>query len=415
LLAAQAKLVARYAGGGNAGHTVIVGTETYKLHLVPSGILYPDVACVIGSGCVIDPAKLLAEIDDLRARGIDTGRLFVAAGAHVTMPYHRLLDGVEERRRGAGAIGTTGLGIGPTYTDKANRSGLRIGDLLDPARFRTRLAELLELKNLILERIYGLDPLDFEAVATEYLAHGERLRPYVANTAALVDAAVRRGDPVLFEGAQGPLLDIDQGTYPYVTSSHPIAGGACVGTGIGPTAIDRAIGVTKAYTTRVGSGPFPTELHDAIGDRLRAVGQEFGTTTGRARRCGWFDAVVGRLAVRANGLDGLAVTKLDVLDGLPELQICVAYELNGDRITEFPSTDWELAACTPIYETVAGWAEPCAGARTLAELPAEARAYLRRLEDLLGVPVVLAAVGPERDQTIVVEDLLAGPRRVLAR
>ncbi len=415
LLAAHANMVVRYQGGGNAGHTVIVGDQTYKLHLVPSGILYPDVACVVGSGTVIDPGRLLAEIATLRERAIDVSRLAISLSAHVTMPYHRLLDRAEEQRRGAGAIGTTGLGIGPTYTDKANRSGFRLGELLDPPRFRARLAEVLELKNLILTRIYGLEALELEPIVEEYVAYGEALRPFLANTAVMVHQATRRGDVVLFEGAQGTLLDIDQGTYPFVTSSHPVAGGACVGTGIGPTAIDRVIGVAKAYTTRVGGGPFPTELTDETGERLRAVGQEFGTTTGRARRCGWFDAVIGRLAVRANGLDGLAITKLDVFDGLGELKICVAYLLNGERIEEFPNSEHELAACEPIYETIAGWSTPSAGARTLDELPEQARAYLKRLEALLEVPVVIAAVGPEREQTIVVEDPMHGPKRSLVR
>ena len=415
LLAARAHMVVRYQGGGNAGHTVIVGDQTYKLHMVPSGILYPAVACVVGSGTVIDPGRLLGEIAGLRERGIDVSRLAISLGAHVTLPHHRLLDQAEEQRRGAGAIGTTGLGIGPTYTDKANRSGFRLAELLDPPRFRSRLAEVLELKNLILTRIYGLEPLALDPIVEEYVAYGQALRPFLANTAVQVHQAVRRGDVVLFEGAQGTLLDIDHGTYPFVTSSHPVAGGACVGTGIGPTAIDRVIGVAKAYTTRVGGGPFPTELSDATGERLRAVGQEFGTTTGRARRCGWFDAVVGRLAVRANGLDGLAITKLDVLDGLPELQICVAYMLNGERLAEFPLSDHELASCEPVYETMPGWSGSSADARSLADLPAEAQAYLRRLAALLEVPIVLVAVGPARDQTIVVEDPLHGPRRQLVR
>jgi adenylosuccinate synthase len=415
LLAERAHWVVRYQGGANAGHTVIVKGVTYKLHLVPSGILYGDVGCVIGSGTVIDPAKLLNEIAMLKERNINVSRLKISLGAHVTMPYHRVLDQAEETRRGASAIGTTGLGIGPTYTDKANRSGFRLGDLLDPPRFKARLQEVLELKNLILTRIYGFEPLDLEAIFEEYVDFGKQLAPYLTNTSQLVYDAISRGDNVLFEGAQGTLLDIDQGTYPYVTSSHPIAGGACVGVGIGPTAIDRVIGVAKAYTTRVGSGPFPTELDDSLGEELRRIGQEFGTTTGRARRTGWFDAVVGRTAVRVNGLDSLAITKLDVLDTLPELKICTAYTYQGKTLTEFP-TDYEiLQACEPVYETVPGWQSDTTALTEYAQLPENARKYLDRLQELLGVPVAIVAVGPGREQTIVVEDPIHGPKRMLAR
>ncbi|HEY9721512.1 MAG TPA: adenylosuccinate synthase [Oscillatoriaceae cyanobacterium] len=413
LLAEQATLVVRYQGGANAGHTVIANGVTYKLHLVPSGILYPKARCVIGSGTVIDPAKLLEEIALLKGHGLDLTRLHIALGAHVTMPYHRILDKAEEARRGASAIGTTGLGIGPTYTDKANRSGFRLGDLLEPEGFKKRLAEVLELKNLILTRIYGLEPLSLDAIYEEYRGFGEQLRPYLTNASVLVDETIKRGENVLFEGAQGTLLDIDQGTYPYVTSSHPIAGGACVGVGIGPTAIDRVLGVAKAYTTRVGAGPFPTELTDALGEGLRERGQEFGTTTGRARRCGWFDAVVARLAVRVNGLDGLAITKLDVLDGMEALKICTAYRYRGETLTEFP-TDYDvLSACEPVYESMPGWRESTGDVRTLEALPQNARKYLARLSELLGVKISLVAVGPSREQTIVVEDPLTGPRRKL--
>jgi adenylosuccinate synthase len=415
LLSEKAHMVVRYQGGANAGHTVIVGGETYKLHLVPSGILYKDVACVIGAGTVIDPAKLLAEIEMLKQRNIDVSRLRIALGAHVTMPYHRLLDGAEEQRRGGNAIGTTGLGIGPTYTDKANRSGFRLGDLLDGPSFKARLAEVLELKNLILTRVYGLEPLDLEAVYEEYFAYGQQLKPFLDNTALVVHEAIARRANVLFEGAQGTLLDIDQGTYPFVTSSHPVAGGACVGTGIGPTAIDRVIGVAKAYTTRVGGGPFPTELTDALGEELRRVGAEFGTTTGRARRCGWFDAVVGRLAARVNGLDCLAITKLDVLDGLAELKICTSYKRRdtGEVLTEFPMDHAVLEQCEPQYETVPGWQASTAECRRFDQLPANAQAYLKRIARILQVPISIIAVGPGREQTIVVEDPIHGPKRAL--
>ena len=414
LLAEKAHMVVRYQGGANAGHTVIVGDQTYKLHLVPSGILYPHVNCVIGSGTVIDPTALLAEIAMLQEKRVDLTRLHIALGAHVTMPYHKLLDGAEERRRGAGAIGTTGRGIGPTYTDKANRSGIRMGDLLDGPRFKARLAEVLELKNLMLTRIYELEPLSLEAVYDEYMRHGEQLARYMANTALLVSEAIARKDNVLFEGAQGTLLDLDQGTYPFVTSSHPVAGGACIGTGIGPTAIDRVIGIAKAYTTRVGAGPFPTELEGELGEALRRIGHEFGTTTGRSRRCGWFDAVVGRLAVRVNGLDCLAVTKLDVLDGFAEIKICTGYRYRGETLTEFPTSYEVLSDVEPIYEIVPGWQTPTAGCRSYDDLPKAAQSYLKRLEALLGVPVAIVAVGPEREQTIVVEDPIHGPKRELA-
>jgi adenylosuccinate synthase len=413
LLAEKAHMVVRYQGGANAGHTVIVGDNTYKLHLVPSGILYPHVTCVIGSGTVIDPAKLLEEIAMLKERGIDTTRLHIALGAHVTMPYHRLLDTAEEKRRGSGAIGTTGRGIGPTYTDKANRSGFRMGDLLDGPRFKARLAEVLELKNLILTRIYEEEPLSLDAIYDEYMGYGEKLAPYLANTALLVHEAIQHKANVLFEGAQGTLLDLDQGTYPFVTSSHPVAGGACIGTGVGPTAIDRVIGVAKAYTTRVGAGPFPTELEGELGEQLRKVGHEFGTTTGRARRCGWFDAVVGRLAVRVNGLDALAITKLDVLDGFSEIKVCTGYRFHGETLTEFPTNFEVLADVEPIFEIVPGWQTSTADCRSFDDLPRAAQNYLKRIETILGVPVAIVAVGPERDQTIVVEDPIHGPKREL--
>jgi adenylosuccinate synthase len=413
LLAEKAHMVVRYQGGANAGHTVIVGENTYKLHLVPSGILYPHVTCVIGSGTVIDPAKLLEEIAMLKSKGIDLTRLHIALGAHVTMPYHRILDTAEEKRRGSGAIGTTGRGIGPTYTDKANRSGFRMGDLLDGPHFKTRLAEVLELKNLILTRIYDEEALSLDAIYDEYMAYGEKLGAYMANTALLVHEAIQHKANVLFEGAQGTLLDLDQGTYPYVTSSHPVAGGACIGTGIGPTAVDRVIGVAKAYTTRVGAGPFPTELEGELGETLRRVGHEFGTTTGRSRRCGWFDAVVGRLAVRVNGLDALAITKLDVLDGFSEIRICTGYRFHGETLTEFPTNFEVLEHVEPIYEIVSGWQSSTANCRTYDELPREAQNYLKRIETILGVPVAIVAVGPERDQTIIVEDPIHGPKREL--
>lgn len=401
LLSEKAHMVVRYQGGANAGHTVIVGENTYKLHLVPSGILYPHVTCVIGSGTVIDPAKLLAEIEMLKEKKIDLTRLHVALGAHVTMPYHRLLDAAEEKRRGAGAIGTTGLGIGPTYTDKVNRSGFRMGDLLDGPRFKQRLGEILELKNLILTRVYDVEALSLEAIYDEYMAYGEKLGRFLANTALLVDEAIRHKANVLFEGAQGTLLDLDQGTYPFVTSSHPVAGGACIGTGIGPTAIDRVIGVAKAYTTRVGAGPFPTELSGELGDELRRIGAEFGTTTGRARRCGWFDAAALKRSIQINGVSGLCVTKLDVLDGLETLRICIGYKIDGQVSDILPVGAETLSNCEPIYEELPGWTDSTVGVKTVDGLPANARAYLQRMEQLCEVPIDIISTGPDREETIV--------------
>jgi len=412
-LASQARWVVRYQGGANAGHTVIVDGETYKLHLVPSGILYPEVACVIGSGTVIDPARLLDELTMLKNKGIDLGRLHLSSGAHLTMPYHRIIDESEERRRGGSALGTTGRGIGPTYTDKANRSGLRVGDLRDPMGFKTRLEDIMETKNLILTRIYDCAPLDVNQVYDQYMAYADALTPYIKDTVSLLHGAITRDEPILFEGAQGTLLDIDFGSYPFVTSSHPIAGGACIGAGVGPNAIDRVLGVVKAYTTRVGAGPFPTELSDETGEQLRRNGQEFGTTTGRARRCGWFDAVVGRLATRLNGLDSIAVTKLDVLDGFESLRICVGYRIDGRVLDEFPATLTELAQAEPIYEEIPGWQASTRHCRHYDELPIQAQRYLERLAALVGAPLAMVAVGPERDQTIILERLLDGPRRQL--
>ncbi|MEB3196310.1 MAG: adenylosuccinate synthase [Candidatus Sericytochromatia bacterium] len=414
LLAARADMVVRAQGGNNAGHTVVADGRTYKLHLVPSGILYPAVDCVIGAGVVVDPAALLLELQELEASGVSLAKLQIARAAHVTMPYHRVLDLAEERRRGKAAIGTTGRGIGPTYTDKVNRSGIRLLDLLNAARFRARLADILPLKNAILTQVYGESPLDEAAIVQEYLAYGQRLSPFLCDVAPRVAEAADAGRAVLCEGAQGTMLDLDAGTYPFVTSSYPVAAGACLGTGLGPTSVDRVLGVAKAYTTRVGAGPFPTELHDADGDKLRREGAEFGTTTGRARRCGWLDTVVLRHAVRVNGLDSLAVTKLDVLDHFSTLKICVAYRLRGERLLEMPDSADDLAACEPEYEEWPGWNCPTAGVRRREDLPAAAQAYLARIETLVGRPIVMVGVGPEREATMVEECPLRGARRRLA-
>lgn len=402
-LAERADVVVRYQGGSNAGHTVIHGGKTYKLHLVPSGILYPRVQCVIGPGVVVDPPGLLAELDALQAGGVSLENLLISRTAHVTMPYHRRLDAAEERQRGAAAIGTTGRGIGPTYTDKVNRTGIRLLDLLDRKALEARLQAVLPQKNAILTHVYGEAPFELTDILNEYLAYGERLRPFLTDAALTISRAVQRGASVLFEGAQGTMLDLDAGTYPFVTSSHPLAGGACLGTGVGPTAIDRVLGVAKAYTTRVGSGPFPTEMPAAEAERLRTAGSEFGTTTGRARRCGWLDAVVLRHAARMNGLTALALTKLDVLDDFEQIKLCVAYRLNGKVIHHVPDSMEDLAACEPLYDTHTGWMRSTRDVNELAALPEAAQAYLAAVAAAAGVPVALVGVGPAREALIVAE------------
>ena len=413
LLSRSADVVVRYQGGVNAGHTIVVDEQVLKLHLIPSGILYPDTICLIGSGTVVDPKVMLGELDMLIANGIDISGLKLSSTAHVTMPYHRLLDEAMEKQRGDRKIGTTGRGIGPTYADKSQRSGIRVIDLLDEERLRDRLDGPLKEKNQLLETIYGVAPLNAEDVISEYLAYGRRLAPHVVDCTREIHQAARDRKNILFEGAQGTLLDLDHGTYPYVTSSNPISGGACIGAGVGPTLIDRVIGVAKAYTTRVGEGPFPTELEGSLNDHLCDRGGEFGTTTGRRRRCGWFDGVIGRYAVGVNGLDCLAITKLDVLDELDELQVCVAYDLDGERIEHFPSCAEEFARCKPIFVTLPGWQCSTAECRTLEDLPEKAMAYLRFLADLMEVPIAIVSLGAGRDQTIVVEDPIHGPKRAL--
>jgi len=413
LLSGSADVVVRYQGGVNAGHTVVVDNQTFKLHLIPSGILYPDTECIIGSGTVIDPKILIEELDQLESLKISTKNLMISQTAHVTMPYHRLLDQASEEQRGSQKIGTTGRGIGPTYADKSERTGIRIIDLMETESLPDQLRWTISNKNVILEKLYNLPPLDPEAVIAEYLQYAERLRPHVVDASLKIYAAVQDRRNILFEGAQGTLLDLDHGTYPYVTSSNPVAGGACVGTGVGPTMIDRVIGVAKAYTTRVGEGPFPTEMVDGIGQVLCDRGAEFGTTTGRQRRCGWFDAVIGRYAVRINGLDCLAITKLDVLDGLDEIKVCIAYDIDGERCDHFPSSARTFARCEPIYETVPGWQESTADCRKLEDLPPAALNYLKFLAELMKVPIAIVSLGASRDQTIIVEDPIHGPKRAL--
>ncbi|WP_295614296.1 adenylosuccinate synthase [Chamaesiphon sp. GL140_3_metabinner_50] len=413
LLSKSADVVVRYQGGVNAGHTVVVQGQTFKLHLIPSGILYPETKCIIGCGTVIDPKVLIEELDRLVELNIPTDKLLISQTAHVTMPYHRSIDVASEELRGVHKIGTTGRGIGPTYMDKSDRIGVRVQDLMDADSFREQMVWTIGQKNEILEKLYNLPPLDPEQVTIEYLGYAERLRPHIVNTSVEIYDAVRHRRNILFEGAQGTLLDLDHGTYPYVTSSNPIAGGACIGTGIGPTTIDRVIGVAKAYTTRVGEGPFPTELDDLSGDMLGERGAEFGTTTGRKRRCGWFDGVIGRYAVRINGMDCMAITKLDVLDEFDEIQVCIAYEINGKRTTDFPDSARDFAKCVPIYKTLPGWKQNTADCRKLEDLPKAALDYLKFLADLMEVPISIVSLGPSRDQTIIVEDPIHGPKRGL--
>jgi adenylosuccinate synthase len=413
LLSRSADVVVRYQGGVNAGHTVVVQGQTFKLHLIPSGILYPDTECIIGSGTVIDPQVLIQELDQLNQLKISTANLLISETAHVTMPYHRLIDQASEERRGNHKIGTTGRGIGPTYADKSERTGIRILDLMDPEALRKQLTWTINYKNVILEKLYDLPPLDPNTVIEQYLEYAERLRPHVVDCSLKIYDAIQQRRNILFEGAQGTLLDLDHGTYPYVTSSNPVAGGACVGAGVGPTMIDRVIGVAKAYTTRVGEGPFPTELDSEIGEVLCDRGAEFGTTTGRRRRCGWFDAVIGRYAVRINGMDCLAITKLDVLDTLEEIKVCVAYEIDGKRCEDFPSSARRFSQCRPIYKTLPGWQQSTEHCRNLEDLPKQALDYLKFLAELMEVPIALVSLGASRDQTIIVEDPIHGPKRAL--
>ncbi len=415
LLSRSADVVVRYQGGNNAGHTVVVGDRTFKLHLIPSGILYPKTECIIASGTVIDPKVLLEEVDRLKDLGISTDNLFIAETAHVTMPYHRVLDRASEDQRAEHKIGTTGRGIGPTYADKSERVGIRVIDLVDEKRLAKKLRWAIEQKNIVLQKLYNLEPLDADAIIEEYRGYADRLRPHVVDASLKIDAAIRERRNILFEGAQGTLLDLDHGTYPYVTSSNPVAGGACIGAGVGPTSIDRVIGVAKAYTTRVGEGPFPTELHDATGELIGSRGAEFGTTTGRKRRCGWFDGVIGRYAVRINGLDCLAVTKLDVLDDLDEIKVCTAYELDGQVVRDFPSDARAFARAIPIYETLPGWKQSTSECKTVEELPLEAKEYLKFLADLTGTPIAIISLGASRGQTIIVEDPIHGPKRGLLK
>lgn len=404
-LAEKAEIVVRYQGGNNAGHTVVVGSEEFKLHLIPSGILYPEKTCAIGNGVVIDPAVLIEELEYLAARGIKTDNLRISLRAHIIMPYHKKLDEVIEESKGDAKIGTTKRGIGPAYMDKAARVGIRFVDLLDRDEFELLLERNLSEKNNLLTKVYGAEVFNKDAIITEYNGYAERLRRYAADTSVLIHNALKSGQNVLFEGAQGTLLDLDHGTYPYVTSSHPIAGAACIGAGLGPTEVTKVLGVIKAYTTRVGEGPFPTELVDETGLHLREKGHEFGTTTGRPRRCGWFDAVIARYTVRVSGLSSMAVTKLDVLTGMETLKICTGYRRGNEIIREFPASLKTLAECAPVYEEMPGWHEDITGAAKFSDLPETTRNYLKRISELAGAPISIIGVGTRRNQTIIIDSL----------
>lgn len=406
LLGDRVDYVVRYQGGNNAGHTVVIGDQKYALHLLPSGILSPNVIPVIGNGVVIDPAVLLTEIKGLNERGIDTSKLKISTNAHLITPYHRTIDKVSERFLGKSKIGTTGRGIGPAYADKINRIGIRVQDLFDPSILKQKIEAALHDKNQILIKVFNRKGITVDEVLDEYLGYAQILKPYVVDTALLLDQALKAGKNVLLEGSQGTLLDVDHGTYPFVTSSNPTAGGASTGSGIGPTKITRVIGILKAYTTRVGSGPFPTELFDEDGDALRKIGGEVGVTTGRNRRCGWFDAPIARYAVRVNGLTDFFLTKLDVLTGWEKVPVCVAYEVDGVRVEELPASQSDFHHAKPIYEYLPGWKENISKAKTVADLPKNAQEYVKFLEKVSGVPISAIGVGPGRDETIVVRDLI---------
>lgn len=406
-LAEDANVVVRFQGGNNAGHTVVVGDQEYKLHLIPSGILYDDKLNVIGNGVVLDPEALFAEIDYLEGVGVKVtpDKLIISDRAQLIMPYHKILDKLKEKARGKNDIGTTGKGIGPCYTDKFERSGIRVCDLMHPEVFKEKLKENVEMKNAYITKVLGGEAVSFEEILNKYLEYGKKLKPYVQDTSVRVYNDIKDNKTILFEGAQGMLLDIDYGTYPYVTSSNTTAGGVANGVGIGPNMITNAVGITKAYTTRVGKGPFPTELLDETGDWIREKGHEYGVTTGRSRRCGWLDLVIVKTAVRVSGLTSLAVTKIDTLAGLDKLKVCVGYKFDGKVIDYFPASLEDLAKCEPVYEEFAGWGEEVANARSYDELPENAKKYLERIEEFTGTRISLVSVGPKRDQTMRVKEI----------
>ena len=405
-LSERAEYVARYQGGDNAGHTIQFGGETYKLHLIPSGIFSPEKLCIIGNGVVVNPKSLVTELAYLHERNITTDNLRISDRAHVILPYHIELDRLQEEAKGDKKIGTTIKGIGPAYMDKAARVGIRIADLLDREVFEERLRINLEDKNRQFTKLYDANPMNFEEIFEEYYEYGQQIKQYVCDTSVLLNDALDNGKRVLFEGAQGVMLDIDQGTYPFVTSSNPLAGGVTIGSGVGPSKVTKVVGVCKAYTSRVGDGPFPTELFDEIGSRIREVGREYGTTTGRPRRVGWFDSVVMRHSKRVSGITNLCLNSIDVLTGLETVKICVAYrKSNGEEISHYPASLVELGQCEPVYEELPGWTEDITGCRTLDELPIEAQNYVRRVSELVGVKISTFSVGPDRNQTNILEDV----------
>ena len=405
-LSEKAEYVARYQGGDNAGHTIQFGGETYKLHLIPSGIFSPEKLCIIGNGVVVNPKSLVTELAYLHERNITTDNLRISDRAHVILPYHIELDRLQEEAKGDKKIGTTIKGIGPAYMDKAARVGIRIADLLDREVFEERLRLNLEDKNRQFTKLYDASPMNFEEILEEYYEYGQQIKQYVCDTSVLLNDALDNGKRVLFEGAQGVMLDIDQGTYPFVTSSNPLAGGVTIGSGVGPSKVTKVVGVCKAYTSRVGDGPFPTELFDEIGSRIREVGREYGTTTGRPRRVGWFDSVVMRHSKRVSGITNLCLNSIDVLTGLETVKICVSYrKLNGEEIRHYPASLVELGQCEPVYEELPGWTEDITGCRTLEELPIEAQNYVRRISELVGVKISTFSVGPDRNQTNILEDV----------
>jgi len=406
LLAEKADAVIRFSGGDNAGHTVINPGGEFKLHIVPSGIFYPRTACIIGNGVVINPRVLLEEIDNLKAKGVHTENLHISDRAHLIMPWHILLDRLDEEKRGPAAIGTTGKGIGPAFADKTARKGIRACDIIDTDTFRLRLSSLIENRNEILTRLYNAAALDFNTVFQEYSAYAVRLAPYIKDTTSMINDLLESGRNIVLEGAQGTMLDTDFGSYPFVTSSSPLAAGACMGSGINPRRIDRVVGIFKAYTTRVGGGPMPTELKDEVGEYIRQRAHEYGTTTGRARRCGWFDAVVGRYSTNLNGFTSGILTRLDVLDEMDTVKICIGYKIGGKTVDRFPADATALERCVPVYEELPGWKVNTSNARKAGELPRNARRYIRRLEELIGCHFHIISIGPRRDQSIVIKNVI---------
>ena len=404
-LSANAEVIARYQGGDNAGHTIVIDGKKFKLHLIPSGIFFPEKISVIGNGVVVNPKSLVKELAYLHEEGVSTDSLRISDRAHVILPYHIELDRLQEESKGENKIGTTIKGIGPAYMDKAARVGIRIADLLDREVFAERLRINLEEKNRQFTKLYDAEALSFDDIFEEYYEYGQQIKQYVTDTSVILNDALDNGKRVLFEGAQGVMLDIDQGTYPFVTSSNPVAGGVTIGSGVGPSKIDKVVGVCKAYTSRVGDGPFPTELFDEVGDRIREVGHEYGTTTGRPRRVGWFDSVVMRHSRRVSGITNLSLNSIDVLSGLDTVKICVAYDLDGERIDYYPASLEQLKRCKPIYEELPGWSEDITGVRHLDELPENARNYVRRIGELVGVRISTFSVGPDRDQTNILESV----------